>query len=226
VTSKLDWTKVSAVGAVNASTALIVSGMSRQLILTALEQIRYPNQWFGAGNELTGLERDEIDSAVSLAIDEVMTRSMIGAIVTCPFFTEPDWGLFCDGRVVDRADYPELWEVYPVGGKTETQLTLPHLAGLAVVGAGVSAYTGTNYPVYTVAGEEQHTLTEAEIPTHSHQYYPPIPNVDLEAPGVPDVIAAGVNPTTVATGAAGGGQAHNNMQPYVALYYVIVTPKP
>lgn len=226
MTSRLDWLEISAVGANNASAALFVSGVSRQLILTGLEQIRPHFNWFGAGMVLTAEEKDNIDAAISGAVHEVMTNMLIGAIVTCPFFTEPEWGLFCDGRVVDRADYPELWEVYPAGGKTETQLTLPNLAGLVVVGAGVSAYTGTNFPVYDVAGEETHTLTEAEMPSHSHQYYPPIPNVDLEAPGVPDVIAAGVNPTTVATSVAGGGQSHNNMQPYAVLNYVIITPKP
>jgi microcystin-dependent protein len=60
------------------------------------------------------------------------------------------------------------------------------------------------------------------MPSHFHLYTPPIPNVDLEAPGVPDITAAGVSPTTTGTGGAGGDQAHNNMQPsYVIIWGVI-----
>lgn len=224
--SGLDWSKVSAAGNVNNPAALFVSGLSRQIILSALESVKPPEVWLGADFTLTGAEIDEIDAAVSAAIEEAMLSMMIGAIVSCPFASEPDWGLFCLGQVVARADYPELWEVYPAGGKTETQLTLPNLAGLVLVGAGISPLTSTNYPVYSTGGEETHVLTEAEIPAHAHTYTQPIPNVDLEAPGVPDIIAAGINPLTAYTGNTGGGQSHNNMQPFAVLNYVIITPKP
>ena len=200
--------------------------MSRQIILSALESVKPPEVWLGADFTLTDAEIDEIDAAVSAAIEEAMLSMMIGAIVSCPFASEPPWGLFCLGQVVNRADYPELWDVYPAGGKTETQLTLPNLAGLVLVGAGISPLTSTNYPTYSVGGAETVTLTEAQIPAHAHTYTQPIPNIDLEAPGVPDIIAAGINPLTAYTGNTGGGQSHNNMQPYAVLNYVIITPKP
>lgn len=224
--SGLDWTTVSAAGVQNNPAALFVSGMSRQIILSALESVKPPAVWLGAGDDLTDAEKDDIDAAVSAAIEDVMTNMMIGAIVPIPFLVEPDWGIFCLGQTVLRADYPELWEVYPAGGKTPTTLTVPHISGLAIIGSGTSPLTGTNYPPYTVAGQERVTLTENEMPAHSHSYIQPIPNIDLEAPGVPDIIAAGINPFPQSTGTTGGNASHNNMMPYVALPYVIVTPKP
>jgi microcystin-dependent protein len=174
------------------------------------------------GTAPTAGEIDTIDAAVSASFYEVMRRGMIGAIVPVPFAAAPPWGLLCNGATVLRSDYPDLWDVYPSGGKTETSLVLPNLSGMVILGAGVSWATGTNFPVYSTGGEEAHVLTEAEIPTHSHSYIQPIPNVDLEAPGVPDIIAAGINPLPQQTGSVGNGQEHNNLQPYAALYYVIV----
>jgi microcystin-dependent protein len=67
-------------------------------------------------------------------------------------------------------------------------------------------------------GEKTHTLTEAEIPSHAHAENAPASasggalklGIDSNASGSQ---AAGLN-----TGAAGGGGAHNNLQPYIVVY--------
>lgn len=64
-------------------------------------------------------------------------------------------------------------------------------------------------------GEKKHTLTVDEIPPHSHQ-------VPMEQ----KTRAGGSGYTLLDTGSAtkvtsentGGGQAHNNMQPYITVY--------
>ena len=91
-------------------------------------------------------------------------------------------------------------------------------AGKVLVGAGSNG--GRSFTVGSTGGEYTHTLTTNEMPSHNHSsimhntngagvnYL----NVKKEDPGMG--LTTGYEITT----AAGGGQAHNNMQPYVVVY--------
>ena len=84
---------------------------------------------------------------------------------------------------------------------------------------------GATYPAGSTGGEAQHTLTEAEIPSHTHAYSP-----------APDV-AVGITPNpssgtwtylmlearTGYTAPTGGSQPHNNMPPYYSMPFWIRT---
>jgi microcystin-dependent protein len=66
-------------------------------------------------------------------------------------------------------------------------------------------------------GEKTHTLTAGEMPGHGHGINFGVVEVDAaEAPELA-VLAAG-DYETIETGTVGGGQAHNNMPPYVTVY--------
>lgn len=225
--SGFSWPVISAAGLSNRPAALLISGMTRQLALIGLEALNSAYMWYGADYILTMAEIDEIKAAVAAAIGEIMETSMIGAIV--PYFgpTEPEWGLICDGRTMLRADYPELWDmgVYPYKG--DTWFYLPDMRSRIPIGQGQGQGGGlSNYSHLQFGGVEAVTLTMSQIPPHSHQYYPPVLNIDLETPGVPDLPAAGVSLTTSPTSTEGGGGSHTNIQPYLAMHYVIITPKP
>ena len=78
----------------------------------------------------------------------------------------------------------------------------------------------STYSATSVGGEATHALTENEIPEHQHSIWFPNPSGSQSAAiGYPE---AGSKNTWYAeaskTSSAGGGAAHNNMPPYLAVY--------
>lgn len=80
---------------------------------------------------------------------------------------------------------------------------------------------GSTYSAGSTGGEATHTLTTSEMPNHSHAiWYPNAGAGNNSAPiGYPNV---GSKSTYYAVGSydgdVGGGEAHNNMPPYLAVY--------
>jgi len=123
--------------------------------------------------------------------------------------------LLCDGSLVSSDDYLDLWNVIGLtyGGTDAGAFALPDLRGRVPVGVS------TVFPLGDAGGEIDHTLTASEMPAHTHSEITAsatIINGGLEAP------AASAIPGIGTTGSAGSGDAHNNMQPYLALRYYIV----
>lgn len=82
------------------------------------------------------------------------------------------WG-DCDGSVVSRTTYAELFEIlgetYGSGDGTTT-FALPDYRGRAPVGTGTGTYTGTKTPrnAGDGGGAETHSLSTAELSAHTH----------------------------------------------------------
>ena len=80
---------------------------------------------------------------------------------------------------------------------------------------------GNGYPVGTTGGEATHTLTIDEIPAHSHTVAVAYP---FTAGGAKPFVPYASNTTEYGTGysgvvktSGGGGHAHNNIPPYIAV---------
>lgn len=74
---------------------------------------------------------------------------------------------------------------------------------------------GSTYAAGSTGGEAQHTLTNEEMPNHTHGigYGANVANGNAQNPG-----SYGSTRTGTITSATGGGQPHNNMPPYLAVY--------
>lgn len=186
----------------------------------ALEKLTHAYQW--EQNTPTDLTPD---GAAALALEMLLAYldggdiCMVGAIL--PFATEvlPDGILACDGTVYDRADFPDLYAVLdPVYIIDADTFSVPDLRGRAVVGTGQGAGL-TDRAIGDTGGEETHTLTEDEMPVHSHTVQDPGLNIIQE--GAPDLALSDPGLPTQ-TGDAGGDEAHENMPPFLALHYGIV----
>ncbi len=164
--------------------------------------------------------KDYVDDAVA-AISGVPA----GTIIAYGGNATPSGWLACDGSAVSRTTYAALYTAIGViwgTGDGSTTFTLPDLRGRTAVGRGTG--TGlTNRILGTTGGAETHTLTTSEIPAHTHST-----NIDAGATmGAPaggsSYQCRGTPGTPIATGSTGGGSAHNNMQPWLAVNYLIKT---
>lgn len=74
----------------------------------------------------------------------------------------------------------------------------------------------TSHPAGQMDGEETHTLTIQEIPSHTHTIV--FENKSLQSGTNRRTPNANYADDTMQTSPAGGGQAHNNMPPYLSVY--------
>lgn len=142
---------------------------------------------------------------------------MVGSIVAILNDITPDNMLLCDGSNFAKDDYPELYDVLPAALIIDPDTgSVPDLRETFVIGAGVTIAE------HDTGGSDEHTLTVAELPAHSHTYDKEIYNIDIESVGIPDPTGVGIPPIPTQTSNTGSGDAHNNMPPYYALKYVVV----
>jgi len=176
--------------------------------------------WRNDDETLTDEEWDEAEAMVDQAAQELIKTMLTGAIFPFAGETIPSGFLACNGAEVSREEYNNLFAVIGVtyGSGSSTTFKLPDLRGRAPVGLDGSQSEfedlGQN------GGEKTHTLTTGEIPGHTHSEITAITaliNGGIEAP------AAAAIPGVSVTGSTGGGEAHNNLQPYLTLNFIIKT---
>lgn len=191
--------------------------MSKTLIDASYSFLYQMFRYDGEGDELSDTEIDEIKAAVDLMMREVEQPMLIGAILPYAGNDPPMGTLPCNGAEYSRQNYPLLYD-YLVGSSRivdEDLFVTPYFPGRAVT------MVDEDHDPYNLYGDAEITLTEDHIPPHSHSYTPPSFDVDLETPGAPDIFAASVGAPSL-TGSTGGGEAHSNIPPSIALNWCIV----
>ena len=113
---------------------------------------------------------------------------------------------------------PEGW-LLCTGQNGTPDLRSRFIVGAATTGAVLS--TGlTLKQVNDISGSETHTLTEAQMPSHSHGYSDATSN-DLGGSREWEYNGMSHKYNSQQTTSTGGNAPHNNMPPYYALAYIM-----
>jgi microcystin-dependent protein len=141
-------------------------------------------------------------------------------------FAPRGWAL-CDGQILPINQNESLYSLLGTtyGGDGRTSFALPDLRGRTPI------HEGNGYSLGQKAGAETVSLTQDHMPAHSHRVRASIEAGDrgvpigavLAAPSIDPVYADPGNLVDMSSDALGsaGGQAHNNMQPYLAVNFAI-----
>jgi len=100
--------------------------------------------------------------------------------------------------------------VNAIGGTTWTAF------GAGKVLVGVDANDADFNTVEETGGAKTHTLTVAQLPSHTHSY--DRQNTSTDNISIDDITRTTGGNSSATSGSAGSGQAHNNVQPYITVY--------
>ena len=139
---------------------------------------------------------------------------------------------FCAGQVLPISQNDTLFALIGTtyGGDGQVTFALPDLRGRAPIHQGTGP-DGTVYGIGQTFGTETVTLTSNQLPAHTHALGANSDPANVPGPtGAVWAQSAGTQnygPTTdtpmssTAVGIAGGSQPHENMQPYLAINFII-----
>ncbi|HEY4095930.1 MAG TPA: tail fiber protein [Baekduia sp.] len=151
----------------------------------------------------------------------------IGELRLLAFGFEPEGWVSCNGQFLAIATNQPLFALLGTrfGGDGQATFALPDLRGR------IPIHNSPGLPIGTPRGEESHTLTTNELPTHLHQLHASTAVADTAVPtgAVPAVanngFAAPTQPQTAVAAATvvaqGNGVPHENRQPYLVLNWCI-----
>lgn len=163
-----------------------------------------------------------------------MADPFVAEIRIFPFNFAPKGWAWCDGQLLPISQNTALFSLVGTtyGGDGESTFALPNLQGNAPMhpgqGPGLSLHD-----LGEVGGSETVTLLESEIPAHTHTLRASPDPADVQQPSASRSLArsapgfayfAGSPNSTLAPEAlapAGGDQPHNNLMPYLTLYFNI-----
>ena len=146
----------------------------------------------------------------------------VGSIILWGGDSVPANYLPCVGSAVSRTEYSDLFSVIGTQfgeGDGSTTFNLPDFSGLAPVGIDSS---DTNFnAIGKIYGEKTHVLTLQEMPSHQHtisNYSSSGRDTDYYTVEALDKKGYTAN---ILTNKEGGDQAHNNIQPSIAMKFYI-----
>ena len=142
---------------------------------------------------------------------------------------------FCDGRLLSIAENSALFALLGTtyGGDGVSTFALPDLRGRAPLHYGPTQGPGLSpYVEGQVGGSETVTLTQQELPAHNHAVSVgasngapsssrPIGSIYASGTMYDAAANAGGSLGAVTVANEGSNGAHNNMEPYLAINYII-----
>lgn len=167
-----------------------------------------------------------------------MYEPLIGSIMPVGFNFAPRGWASCEGQLLQISANPALFSLLGTtyGGNGTSTFALPDLRGRAIVGAG----NAPNLPTYAwgqKGGQQNVTLSAANMPAHSHQIVAKGNGLSSNSndpannyfgggtvtayDSAPDTSV--LNPQCVTMSNAGSSQPVSVMNPFLGLYVVIAT---
>lgn len=144
-------------------------------------------------------------------------------------FAPVGW-LLCQGQLLPISQYEVLFNLIGTtyGGDGETTFALPNLA------SRIPHHQGSGEVLGQMGGAEQVTLSQQQMPVHTHTANASAANADQSGPAgnvwgagtlssYTSTQAASVTMNAAALLPAGGSQPHDNMPPFLCLNFIIAT---
>ncbi len=170
----------------------------------------------------------------------------IGTLMPFPYNFVPRTFMACNGQILRIADYQSLFSLLGnyYGGDARTTFALPHLNSTGggnptrvVMGQGAGPGLSPRY-IGEQTGTQEVTLLKAEMPSHGHGFGLPAPGDPSQASVTPEPGGTMIDPgpagifvkdamppqttlSSLTVAPAGNSLPHDNMQPWMELYWCI-----
>jgi len=140
----------------------------------------------------------------------------------------PSGYLICDGSAISRTTYARLFSVIGTSfgvGDGSTTFNIPNKKGK--IGVGYDSTQTEFNALGKIGGEKTHLLTDGEsgLPTHFHYLSNIVINSEgstvVGSGGTPALYGGGASNATMTNSGVNASSAHNNLQPYIVLNYII-----
>lgn len=161
-----------------------------------------------------------------------MSDPFIGEIRPVPYNFAPRGWAFCAGQVLPIAQNTALFSLLGTtyGGNGQSTFCLPDLRGRVPVMAGTAP--DQTYDLGELAGVETLSLLVTQMPSHGHgtsvstvvgDQISPENHLPASTQTWKPYSTTAPNTSLIATAVqnSGGGQPHDNMQPYLVINYII-----
>lgn len=195
------------------------------------------------GDYVAGVDVSDSNNEKKFLVSDILalaaTSSVpVGTVIDYAGSSEPSGWLFCYGQAISRTTYADLFTALGTtygSGDGSTTFNLPDLRGRVVAGkdnmggstasritSGGSGITGTT--LGASGGAETHTLTTAQLASHTHGPGSGTAFLNVQVGGSLSTTSGGSDwSSSSATASAGSGNAHNNTQPTLILNKIIKT---
>lgn len=149
-------------------------------------------------------------------------------------FAPAGW-MFCNGQLLPISENEILFQAIGTtyGGDGQETFALPDLQSRVPLHMGTGT-SGTTYTIGETGGVEEVTLSTNQIPSHTHVFLatgnqasstapanllPGITQASTITPYGSDAPIVALSPSSISP--AGGGQPHTNLQPFLAISFII-----